>query len=103
MPKHTLYAYVDSSELHAVASMLDDEFSSFVSSRSWSRRTQRVNQKHPPGQCDGPNDIPLWDIGLNHDLPDPGEETEGWFDEVEAIAHFLGGLTQNPGESSSSG
>lgn len=39
-------------------------------------------------------DLPGWDLGLNHDLPDPGTETSGWFREVEDIAQFLGGLAE---------
>lgn len=94
MRKHTLYAYVDGSDLDDVEALLEGELVAFVDGRSWSRRTWVVNQRHPPEPQDGPADLPGWDLGLNHELPDPGTETAGWFHEVEEIARFLGGLAE---------
>jgi hypothetical protein len=41
--------------------------------------------------------LPLWDLGLNLQLPDPGTESPGWFADVEAVAQFLGTLHRECG------
>lgn len=97
MSVHTLYAYVDGSDLNEVASALEEGFDAFVSSRPWSRKTWVVNQRHPCDERDGPRDLPLWELGLNHELPDPGTEVVGWFDEVEEIAQYIGDLAKGFG------
>jgi hypothetical protein len=51
-----------------------------------------VNQQHDDETCTQPGDLPLWDLGLNLELPDTGKEPHGWFADVEAIARFLGTL-----------
>jgi hypothetical protein len=94
MTLHTLYAYVDGADLHDVQALLRSEFEAFVGGRKWSRKTWVVNQRHSPDPADRPGDLPLWDLGLNHELPDPGTEPRDWFEEVEAIALFLGALTE---------
>lgn len=98
MPRHTLYAYVDGADLEDVAGILDARFEQFVSSRSWvAGRASVVNQRHGGETCTQPGDLPLWDLGLNLELPDPDTEPPGWFADVEAVARFLGTLYREYG------
>lgn len=93
MPRHTLYAYVDGADLNDIADALDSRFSEFVEGRRWiAGRVSVVNQKHGEETCSQPEDLPLWDLGLNLELPDRGMESPGWFNDVEAVARFLGTL-----------
>jgi hypothetical protein len=39
-----------------------------------------------------PDDLPDRDLGLNHELPDPGSESQGWFSDVEYLATRLDAL-----------
>jgi hypothetical protein len=98
MPRHNLYAYVHGSDLEDVADMLDARFAEFVESRPWvAGRVSVVNQQHGEETCMQPGDLPLWDLGLNLELPDPGTEPTGWFADVEAVAQFLGTLHRECG------
>lgn len=93
MPRHTLYAYVDGCDLDAIAATLDARFQEFVDGRKWAfGQPVIVNQRHGPESCSQPDDLPLWDLGLNLPLPDPDTEQPGWFSDVECIAQFLGKL-----------
>jgi hypothetical protein len=93
MPKHTLYAYVDGADLEDVATQLEARFTEFVASRQWIAGVASViNQRHGRDTCTQPGDLPLWDLGLTLQLPDPGTEPPGWFTDVEAVALFLGTL-----------
>ena len=98
MPRHTLYAYVDGADLEAVADTLDARFAEFVACRHWvAGRASVVNQRHGEETCTQPGDLPLWDLGLNLELPAPGAESPGWFADVEAVAQFLGTLHRECG------
>ena len=97
MAMHTLHAYVDGADLSEVAPLLESEFTRFVASRSWSRLTVFVNERDLPGPGDRPGDLPRWDLGIDHELPDPHTEQAGWFEDVEAIALFLGTLVEKTG------
>ena len=98
MPRHTLYAYVDGADLEDVAELLDSRFAEFVASRDWVVGTPSVvNQRHGEETCTQPGDLPLWDLGLNLELPDPDTEPPGWFADVEAVAQFLGTLHREYG------
>lgn len=93
MPRHTLYAYVEGADLDAVVGPLEARFGAFVEGRRWvAGKAWVVNQRHGQETCMQPGDLPLWDLGLNLSLPDPGTEASGWFADVEAIASFLGDL-----------
>ena len=93
MPKHLLYAYVDGSDLHELEESLLASFDNFVDSREWTLQGVKVvNQRHDEDDSLSEGDLPGWDLGLNVDLPDVGQEPEGWFADVEAIATWLGGL-----------
>jgi hypothetical protein len=98
MPRHTLYAYVDGADLEDVATMLEARFTEFVASRQWvAGGASVVNQQHGDETCTQPGDIPLWDLGLTLELPDPGTESPGWFADVESVAQFLGTLHRESG------
>jgi hypothetical protein len=93
MPKHILYAYVEGADLYDIADKLDARFAEFVQSRRWiAGAVSVVNHRHGEENCTHPSDLPLWDLGLNLDLPDPGTEPPCWFADVEAVANFLGML-----------
>lgn len=89
MQRHTLYAYVDGSDLGDVAAPIEERLVEFVASPSWATsRPVVVNQKTTESGSQ-PDDLPDWDLGINLALPDPGEEPEGWFDDVVRIAKHL--------------
>jgi len=92
--RHTLYAYVVGSDLHAVADLLDQRFADFVSSRAWTcPNAWTVNQRQTDDDPSlRPGDLPGWDLGINVALPDPGEERPGWFGDIQAVAALLGVL-----------
>lgn len=98
MPRHTLFAFVDGADLEDVAELLDARFAEFAASRHWvAGSASVVNQRHGEETCTQPGDLPLWDLGLNLELPDPDTEPPGWFADVEAIAQFLGTLHREYG------
>src|SRR5215831_3849086 len=94
MPRHTLFAYVEGSDLDDIANALEWRLRAFVEGRVWvAGEAWVVNQQlEADASCTEPEDIPCWDLGLNLHLPDPGMEPAGWFADVEAIARFLGNL-----------
>ena len=98
MPRHTLFAFVEGADLEDVAELLDARFAEFAASRHWvAGSASVVNQRHGEETCTQPGDLPLWDLGLNLELPDPDTEPPGWFADVEAIAQFLGTLHREYG------
>jgi hypothetical protein len=98
MPRHTLYAYVDGSDLHGNAAKLESEFARFVAETDWAQaRPWVVNQRREDEPTLGPDDLPDWELGLNMYLPDPGKEPPGWFSDIERIATFLGRLHTKTG------
>ena len=99
MARHTLYAYVDGSDLHDVEDMLIARLGKFVGSREWvCSDVVIVNQHGDPNDPSlGPDDLPDWDLGLNLALPDPGVEQPGWFADIESTAQLLGQLHAQTG------
>jgi hypothetical protein len=99
MSRHTLFAYVDGSDLHEIADALEGRLRAFVEGRRWvAGEAWVVNQQLEADEsCTNPEDLPDWDLGLNLHLPDPGTEPAGWFSDVEAIARFLGNLHEEFG------
>jgi hypothetical protein len=95
MPRHTLFAYVEGSDLDDIADAVESRLRAFVEGRRWvAGEAWVVNQRWEDyASCTQPEDDPCsWDLGLNLSLPDPGMEPAGWFADVEAIACFLGNL-----------
>ena len=92
MSRHTLYAYVDGSDLTDVAEPIERELQLFVDTEQWFGAPPIViNQRAPDSDTHG-DDLPDWDLGLNLALPDPGAESTNWFRELEMIARHLGRL-----------
>ena len=90
MPRHTLYAYVDGSDLRDVADAIERDLDAFVQSRTWKYgKAWVVNHRYPLEGTMKEGDLPDWDLGLNLELPDFQNEPQGWFSDVEALAHFL--------------
>jgi hypothetical protein len=84
VPRHTLFAYVDGFDLHGIAEGLEAEFVCFVAQSIWARgKPWVVNQRRDDDPSLGPDDLPDWEVGLNMELPDPGDEPAGWFADVE--------------------
>src|SRR5215467_11181011 len=104
MPRHTLFAYVDGSDLDDIADALEGRLRAFVEARSWiAGEAWVVNQQlEADASCTEPEDIPCWDLGLNLHLPDPGIEPAGWFADVEAIAPSSATCTESSAGISSS-
>lgn len=94
MSKHTLYAYVEDSDLEEIAATVTACLDDFVGKTQWMGTTPVVvNQRHSAeGLREG--DLPLWDLGLNVALPEVGQEYDGWFGDVEKIALFLARLRE---------
>ena len=98
MPRHALYAYVDGADLDEVVAMLEARFTAFVASRQWvAGGASVINQRHGQDTCTQREDLPLWDLGITLELPDPGAERAGWFADVDAIAQLLGDLHRESG------
>jgi hypothetical protein len=92
MQRHTLYAYVDGSDLDDVVAPIEEGLVALAAAPGWviSRPTV-VNQKRivTGGR---PDDLPDWELGLNLALPDPGDKPDGWFGDVARIAGHLAKL-----------
>jgi hypothetical protein len=98
MPRYTLFAYVEGSDLQGIAEGLEAEFARFVAQSVWTwGKPLVVNQRRDDDPSLGPDDLPDWEVGLNMHLPDPGDEAAGWFADVEQIARFLGRLHAQTG------
>jgi hypothetical protein len=97
MSRHVLYAYVDGVDLAEVAEMLESKCDSFVGKYAWRATPSVVNQVHERDPTLGSDDLPDWHLGLNMELPDPGDEPVVWFDEVARITLFLAELHRTTG------
>lgn len=92
MQRHTLYAYVDGSDLEDVAAPIEERLLELAAAPGWvTCRPNVVNQKANVSSA-RPGDLPDWDLGINLTLPDPGTEPDGWFGDVERIAGQLAKL-----------
>jgi len=89
MNKHTLYAYIDGSDLEKVAASIESDLSKFVDDNKWLYDTWVVNQCYPVDETHKAGDLPDWDLGLNMILPDPDKEKSGWFSDIIKVAHFF--------------
>jgi hypothetical protein len=84
MPKSTLFAYAQGSDLESLAEAFEARFDALVAERKWILGdVWVVNQQEPPH----------WDLGLNLTLPAAGKSRpKAWIDDLVAIATLLGKL-----------
>ena len=98
MARHTLYAYVDGSDLDEVADEIQMSLEALVGSTTWAFVPPRiVNQKHVRDESYRPEDLTDWDLGLNLDLPEQGAEPAGWFQDIEQVARVVGQVVSRSG------
>ena len=82
--KDTIYIYVDGNDNLAIEERIINSLESFVSDRKWRcPKAWVVNQKVEAG-----GDEFDWDLGLNIDLPDRGNEPEGWFEDIKQAVEY---------------
>lgn len=87
---HTLFAYVDGADLHEVAGLLQERMSHFVAGHDWAFALPAlVNRRHSPAPEDGPDDLPLWELGLTIPLPMVGMDATDALLDISAILRFL--------------
>lgn len=93
MARHTLFAYVEGFDLEHVHDRIVESLVGFVDSHAWRVLTPRVVDQRFLGDSGlGPGDLPQWDLGLNVDLPDPGDAPPGWIADVEDVVRCIGRL-----------
>ncbi len=98
MARHTLYAYAAGNDLHDVAAGIEARVERFIRDNNWRYgKPWLVNQRRADDPTLRPGDLPDWDLGLNLELPDPPQEPQGWFDDVERIATFVAELRSATG------
>jgi len=89
MQRHTLYAYVDGSDLDDVVAGIEKELVELAAAPVWVlSRPLVVNQK-AKGIDSRSGDLPDWDLGINMALPNPGQEQNDWFADIELVVARL--------------
>lgn len=97
MPRFALLFCVDGSDLHDVADGIRRDLDTFVASTPWSRATFVVDEIAPRDSTMQPEDLPDWELGVHHELPDEEDAAHAWFAEVERIAVAIGGIAAATG------
>ena len=93
MPRYTLFAYVDGADLEDIAESLEARFRQFAGSRRWiAGHPTIINRRFGKVQITHSGVTELWRLGLTLELPEIGTELPRWFEDVEAVARFLGTL-----------
>jgi hypothetical protein len=86
MPKQTLFAYVQGTDLASVAETLLARFDALAAERTWvAKDVWVVNQQFP-------GDPPEWDLGFNLALAAPRTRPASWVEDVVAIVTLFGAL-----------
>ncbi|MFV3332995.1 hypothetical protein ACNFIA_18800 [Pseudomonas sp. NY15437] len=89
MQRHTLYAYVDGSDLDDVVAGIEKELVELAAAPGWVlSRPLVVNQK-AKGIGSRSGDLPDWDLGINLALPSPRNEQNDWFADIERVVARL--------------
>jgi len=92
MQRHTLYAYVDDSDLEDVAALIEERLVELAEAPGWvTSRPTVVNQKTNLSGSH-PDDLPDWDLGINLALPNLGDEPARWFGDVVRVVGYLAKL-----------
>jgi hypothetical protein len=95
MPKITLFAYVDGSDLDSVAAAVETRLDALVAERKWELAdVWVVNQRHPPEKPDGAAE---WDLGVNLTLPAGRKRSPRWTEDVLSIAAACAALHRETG------
>jgi hypothetical protein len=94
--EHVLAAYVDGSDLDAVAPALRAAFGQFADSGSWPSEQVLVVDQRQPADPEEPDFLPQWDLGLNLEL-DQARSAPNWFAGVEALVALLRQLAAETG------
>jgi hypothetical protein len=90
LPRSALLFRVDGSDLHDVAERIRRDLDQLVASTPWSRTTCVLDEIAPRDSTMQPDDLPDWELGVYHELPDDLEADHEWFAEVERIAVAVG-------------
>lgn len=97
MPSSALLFCVDGSDLHEVAERIRRDLDPFVASQPWSRATFVLDEIAEPDSTMQPDDLPDWQLGVYHELPDDMNADHEWFAEVERIAIAVGRIAAATG------
>ena len=90
MRKHILYAYAEGSDFDHVSKSIVERFESLIKIREWSSgEAWIVNQRSEDRAGEA-----RWELGINLELPDPGQEPAGWFSDIEEVAVTCNELCQ---------
>ncbi len=91
MPKSTLFAYVQGSDLDGIVEVLEARCDALVAERKWILGdVWVVNQREAASSGGG---AAYWDVGLNLTLPAAGKSRpKAWIDDLVAIATLFGKL-----------
>jgi len=90
MPRFALLFCVDGSDLHDIAERIRRDLDRLVASQPWSRATIVLDEIAAPDSTMQPADLPDWELGVYHELPDDLDADHEWFAEVERITVAVG-------------
>jgi hypothetical protein len=93
MARHTLYAYVQGTDLEGVVAMLEPRLDALVEGRKWGAPDVWVVNQRVEG------DKPEWDLGLNLALPASPAKHTAWVDDAVAVASAFAALHKESGRS----
>jgi hypothetical protein len=98
MARHTLYAYVDGSDLEAVAGDIEGALKLAAASAKWALPQPRIiNQRHERDDSHSPGDLTDWDLGLNLLLPTQDAEPVDWFHDIEEVIRIVHQVARTTG------
>jgi hypothetical protein len=98
MAQHTLFAYVQGTDLENVVDAIEPKLDALVAGRKWiSKDVWVVNQRVPavPGATEGT--APEWDLGLNVALAAKRTRPANWIDDAVAIATSFAAIHRETG------
>jgi hypothetical protein len=98
MPKQTLFAYVQGTDLEAVAETLAARFDALAAERTWvAKDVWVVNQQFPLEAGAKPGDVAEWDLGFNLALAGARTRPAAWVEDVVAIADLFASIHRETG------
>jgi hypothetical protein len=97
-PRHTLYCFVEGGDLDEVAPLVERECRELASLAGWRYSSPEVvNRRHARTPEMRQEDLPVWELGVTLNLPEPGTETDGWFADVERVVLWAAGVRKEIG------